>query len=171
MFTKLFLALKRLPVWIGRAKREHPWLYVEFWAFLLIPAGIVFNLFSFMSDAIAGVFMIGVPGLWILLQPFMRRSDALHDRTFGAVSAAVLPLCAMALGDVAGMLQITVGRNAFSSSSYDVFYLLVIATVLRLPMLWLASRSPYHGKPWVDQGFLLLSYGLSVILYSLALTL
>ncbi len=171
MFTKLFLALKRLPAWIGRAKREHPWLYVEIWAFLAIPAGIVFNLFSFMSDDLAGVFMIGVPGLWILLQPFMRHRDAVRDRTFGIAAASALPLFAMAVGDVAGMLQIAVGRNAFVPAAYDVFYLLVLATVLRIPMMRLSARPPYRGKAWVDQAFLVLSYALSVILYSLSLTL
>jgi hypothetical protein len=171
MFTKLFLQLKRLPAWVGRAKREHPWLYVEFWAFLMIPAGIVFNLFSFLSDALAGVFMIGIPGLWILLQPFMRRSDLRRNRLFGASAASALPLYAMALGDVMGMLQIAVGRGAFEPAAFDVFYLLVVATVLRIPMLLLSVRPPYRGKAWVDQGLLLLSYALSVILYSLAVTL
>ncbi|MCK7490792.1 MAG: hypothetical protein MZW92_02665 [Comamonadaceae bacterium] len=52
------------------------------------------------------------------------------------------------------MLAIAVSHDAFAPASYDVFYLLVVATRrCGSLLLILAARPPYRGKPWVDEGF------------------
>ncbi|HAQ56251.1 MAG TPA: hypothetical protein DCR44_02440 [Acholeplasmatales bacterium] len=171
MLTKLLLSISKLPAWLGRAKRENPWLFAEFWALVVMLAGIVLNLFSFRSDDVSMIFLIVIPGLWILFQPFFLAAVRKRKEPFGASAAATLPLWTMTVGDAAGMLAIAVGHDAFGSFAYDVFYLLVLATTLRIPFIVFAGRAPYRGKPWVDQGLLIVSYALSVILYSLSVTL
>ena len=89
----------------------------------------------------------------------------------GDIGASLIPRWSGVVIGTTCLLQIAVGRGAFEPAAFDVFYLLVVLTVLRIPMLLLSARPPYRGKAWVDQGFLLLSYALSVILYSLAVTL
>jgi len=170
MFTRLFLAVRAFPAWLARAKRDNPWLYSECLLTMILPAGVLVNFFSFRDDTIYLVFLAVVPAFWILFQPFLAHHLAAGGVPFGARAMSALPILAMTIADLVGMPAIVYARDRFGAASYDEFYLLAAATVVRIGLILVVRIRRYRGKPLVDALAGICSLVFSIGLYALSIT-
>ncbi|MFH0993219.1 MAG: hypothetical protein V1761_02595 [bacterium] len=170
MITKLLLKIGAFPQWLRRVKQENGWLYGELWAFFAMMLGIVVNFFSFRSEAVYLVLAIGIPGLWILFQFFIGVRIAKNPILFAKATMLALPILAMVFADLLSVPAILFARDRLGPSGYAELYLLLAATLIRIPLHFIVKRTRFRGKTIVDIICLILAFALSVIMHALAIT-
>jgi len=170
VITKLLLKIVEFPKWLRRVKKENGWLYLGLWAFFAMMLGIIVNFFSFRSESVYLVLCVGIPGFWILFHPFVGARLAKNDGLFAKATMLSLPILAMIFADLLSVPAILFARDRLGPTGYAELYLLLGATVLRMPLHFIVRRTRFRGKPVVDILCLLLSFALSVIMHALAIT-
>jgi hypothetical protein len=170
MFTNLLLKIKRFPAWLARAKRENPVVYAECLLTMFLPLTVILNFFSFQNDGVYLVLLVAIPGLWVLVLPFLTPGVKNGGGPIGIRAVPVLPILAMTLVDAIGMPMIVFLRRSFGEESYLEFYLLVAATVFRVGLMLITGIRRYRGKVVVDAIAGIISLAFALAIYSLAIT-
>jgi len=170
LFTRLYLWIRALPEWLSAARKKNPWLFAEWWIAPTLPILVIANFLSFRDDVAFLILLVALPALWALASPFLEVRAAREGIPFGDRAMRVLPLVSALFADVLGTLAIVYGRGAFGGGASVEFYLLFLATVLRIGLIAVRAIRPYRGKAVVDVFVRLLSLSFSFILYALAIT-